>query len=465
MQVKKFEASSVVEALHQVKRDLGPDAIILSTQETKKSITGQKMFTVVAAVTDSQFKKKEMAQQKLGAIFDERVQPQSAVRQKAFIENVYHGVERAHQKRNQVITQTPYIDIDDGQSEAPMAAQAPTQAPNQMSAPQAPVETTANLTRVKQAARDAFKSSLNSEFFKKEKKTEDSALLPDHMLKAIAQSKNIGPLAPEMIVSMIQRLNQCGVSNEICDHLQDLAIRELGANSNRKAVVDAWFAKWILNRVKVAEAQDSSQVEFFVGPHGAGKTSALVKLATHHVINEQKSVAIITCDLNKVGGVEQLRVFSRILNAPVYVAQNVQDIEAQLGQLQGYDKVFIDTPGISLSNMQELDFMRSVAQCNTSLKKRTHLVISALTKANDLGGVLKRFRVAEFDDLVVTNIDQTSQHGVLLNIQEKIDMPFHSFGIGSDIVDGFEFASRERVLDLIFKLTKRSGDRANDSRI
>ena len=47
----------------------------------------------------------------------------------------------------------------------------------------------------------------------------------------------------------------------------------------------------------------------------------------------------------------------------------------------------------------------------------------------------------------------------------KMQKPFHSFGIGSDIVDGFEIASRERVLDLIFKLTTKIGERAHDSRI
>lgn len=454
MQVKKYEADSVIEALRQVKNDLGPDAIVLSTQEAKKSTIGGKKFIVVAAVTDNQFKKKELAEKKLGDIFENKVQKQSAQKQKAFIESVYSGVERQHEKRNRQITQTRYIDIDDSRAAEPVPSAVGSTVDSSVQ----------SKTRVKQAAQEAFKTSLASDFFKKEPQENDS-LLPDDILHAVVNKTTNQLSTPEHIQAMIQRLKSCGVSTEVCEQLTTLSIRELGAHAERKPLVDSWFAKWILNQVQVSDFNSQERLECFVGPHGSGKTTALVKLATHYVVNEQKSVAIITTDLNKVGAVEQLRVYSRILNAPVFVVANTNELQAKINELGQFDKIFVDTPGISLSNMSELDFMRAVAHISPTQGKKVHLVISALTKAGDLGGILKRFRVSEFSDVIVSNIDQTSQHGILLNIQEKIGMPFHSFGIGSDIVDGFEIASRERVLDLIFKLTKRTGERTHDSRI
>ena len=158
-------------------------------------------------------------------------------------------------------------------------------------------------------------------------------------------------------------------------------------------------------------------------------------------------------------------MYSRILNIPVFIASSMADLQMKVHQLDGYDSILIDTPGISLANMEEVDFVRNLAALDTSKEKRIHLVISALTKSSDLGSILKRFRVAQFDDIVVSNIDQTTQHGILINIQDKIDAPFHSFGIGADIVDGFEFATKERVLDLIFKLTKMNGEKAHGDTI
>lgn len=450
MQVKKYEASSVIEALQEVKRELGPDAIIISTQEAKRSLPGSKKFVVVAAVPDHQLKKKELAEKKLGDVYSSKVINQSAQKQKMFIENVYRGLEKKHEARNRTITQTPYIDIDE--TEAPVTPTVTESAPATMESPQT------NVARVKAAAKEAFKSSLQSDFFKTE----------EPPVQQIAQFNPAHPQKPPQVAgplaSMVKRLKACGVSAQICDDLVKIAERELEGQMHRRAIVDSWFAKWILSQTAVAEASPA-KVEFFVGPHGAGKTSSLVKMATHFVMNENKSVAVITTDLNKVGAVEQLRVYSRILNVPVYVVRNLAQLHEKIDEFSQYDKVLIDTPGISLSNIEELDFMRGIAQVAQSFSSQVHLVLSALTKEKDLGGILKRFRVAETKDLIVTNIDQTSQHGILVNIQQKSPLPFHSFGIGSDIVDGFEMATRERVLDLVFKLTKQTGDKLNGSRI
>lgn len=449
MQVKKYEASSVLEALKRVKEDLGPDAIILSTKEVKSGVVGQKKFHVVAAVTDTQMKKKELAEQKLGRVYEEKVQSQSARGQKMFIENVFNNIERQHKNKNHQITKTRYIDIDESEEEI-QVPQVPVAAK-----PETKAQPASGTARVKEAAKKAFQSSLTSDFF-----NNDSALLDDEAIDAMRIKKPAKREVPVHVANMVQRLKACGVSPTTLTELEGKAQTALGASCDRKALVDSWFAKWILHKIQVA-APSNRQLEVFVGPDGSGKTTSLVKLATHYVVNEQKTVAIVTTDLNKVGAVEQLRVYSRILNAPVIVASSIEDAQSKISELSQFDKILLDTPGISLSNMNELDFMRGIAGIHAD--KTIHLVISALTKANDLGGLLKRFRVAQFNDVVVTNIDQTTQHGILLNIQEKIGMPFHSFGIGSDIVDGFEYASRERVLDLIFKLTKRIGETAHDS--
>ncbi len=453
MHVKKFEASSVIDALKEVKKELGPDAIILSTQEAKRSVTGAKKFIVVAAVSETQLKKKEMAEQQLANVYQGKVQEQSAIKQKLFIENVYRGIEQKHEARNRKITSTPYIDIDDSH-------EASTQAASPAAKATAPAS---GLTRVKQAAQEAFKTSLSSEFFREE--TPQEELLDDHVLQAVVNQSKAAYQTPEHVERMLQRLKACGVMPEVCKNLKQACLQQLGQEVTRRALVDSWFAKNILSKVHVNNGVSEEVVEVFVGPHGSGKTSTLVKLATHYVMQEHKSVAIVTTDLNKVGGVEQLRVYSRILNTPVFVVRDAKELEHKIQELGGYEKILIDTPGISLSSLEELDFMRVVAQMRTTGGCRVHLVISALTKEKDLGGILKRFRVSNFHDVVVTNVDQTTQHGILLNIQEIIKKPFHSFGIGSDIVDGFEVASRERVLDLIFKLSKQIGDRSNDSRL
>jgi flagellar biosynthesis protein FlhF len=84
----------------------------------------------------------------------------------------------------------------------------------------------------------------------------------------------------------------------------------------------------------------------------------------------------------------------------------------------------------------------------------THLCVSATAKDGDAEEIARRYRALEPQDLVFTNLDQSAQHGVIFNLQKRTGLPLHSFGIGHRIPEDFEAASKERVLDLIFKLTK-----------
>ncbi len=452
MQVKKFEAASIIEALQKVKIELGPDAIILSTQEMKRSLGSPQKYTVVAAVSEGQLRKKEMAEKKMGSFFDSKVKNQSAHKQKQFIESVYKGVEKKAIDKNRVFTQTPYIDIIDSQDSS--------KPQNSVATP----EPVSSAKRVKQAVRDAFRTSLDSELLTENQRNALTRSAPP-LTSMTAPTVIKTPELPEPVSKMIQRLKACGVAPELCQQLLSMIQQEIGPHLGRKAIVDSWFAKWILNHTSVCEKDSQHAIEVFVGPHGSGKTTSLLKLASHYIVQEQKDVAIITTDLQKVGAVEQLRVFSRILNVPLYVVRNVRDLNQKIQELSSCDKILIDTQGMNLGNMEELEVMQSLSQVDSIRNKRIHLVVSALAKSSDLGALLKRFRVSQFNDLIVTNIDQTTQHGILINIQDKVQSPFHSFGIGSDIVDGFEFASKERVLDLVFRLTKTIGDKSNDSRI
>jgi flagellar biosynthesis protein FlhF len=41
-----------------------------------------------------------------------------------------------------------------------------------------------------------------------------------------------------------------------------------------------------------------------------------------------------------------------------------------------------------------------------------------------------------------------------MNFQERFKVPLHSFGIGTRVPEDFEFATKERVVDFLFKISK-----------
>src|SRR3954467_5755563 len=67
MQVKKFEAPTIQEALEVIKRELGPEAIILQTKQYKRGfgLMSRASVEVTAAVSERSLQKKNFVEQRL----------------------------------------------------------------------------------------------------------------------------------------------------------------------------------------------------------------------------------------------------------------------------------------------------------------------------------------------------------------------------------------------------------------
>jgi len=75
MQVKKFEAPTLQEALDTIKRELGPEAIILQTKQNRRGfgLMSKGSVEVTAAVSDRSRKKKEVLEKRLPEQYSQSV--------------------------------------------------------------------------------------------------------------------------------------------------------------------------------------------------------------------------------------------------------------------------------------------------------------------------------------------------------------------------------------------------------
>lgn len=253
---------------------------------------------------------------------------------------------------------------------------------------------------------------------------------------------------------MFQRLVDAGVTVDHAVEILAGAAKEIDpVQMKKKPIVDAWVARFFLSNVSTVASPWAGRIHLFVGGAGSGKTSHLVKAASHLVVNEKKKVAILTTDSFKVGAVDQLKIYCQILNVPFAVIRNRKDWDWVLSQLSHIDHILVDFPGLQLKTIEEIHLLKSLLP-PPQTQAMTHLCVSATTKDGDAYEIARRYKVAEFNDLVFTNLDQSVQHGVIYNLHRKTGKPLHSFGIGNRIPEDFELATKERVLDLIFKLSR-----------
>lgn len=249
-----------------------------------------------------------------------------------------------------------------------------------------------------------------------------------------------------------QKLIEAGVNAELVAEILTRASQEIDSiHAKKSSIVEAWVAKWFLQNISVCARPLSGKTHVFVGPMGGGKTSQLVKTAAQLVIRDKKRIAVVSTDTTKVGAIDQLKIYCQILNVPFAVVRDKADWQWLEPQLQNVDHILVDSPGVALTAVDEIQHLRGVMP---SLEgAQVHLCLSSSMKEPDALEAVRRFRIVQPTDLVFTALDMSVQHGVIATVQLRSGLPLHSFGNGPRVPEDFEVATKERVLDLLFKLS------------
>ena len=480
MQVKKFEARTMKEALEMVKTQLGPDAIILSARDNNKSygLVGEGSVEITAAVSEETLQKKKFTESKMREQDKERFQKIPARQQKEFIHKM---VEKHVQKNAQPpqITQRRYIDIDEEELESSRqqrvseekvkaAARRALQAFNEQERGPAPKanqqygrgavapKTQAPVANI---AVPAAKAKDNDEVRALKSEIENLRQVISNfqqMPQTFAGSHHPGAdYGISYDLSFVyEKLMKAGVSPEIAAEMLTEAQETIPAlKLKNKSLVEAWVARRVLDTTQIVSQPSQGKIHCFVGPAGAGKTSTLIKMASHMVVREGKKVALFTTDTFKVGAADQMKIYAQILNVPFSVIRSQADWGNLIRYLANVDCVLVDFTGLSLKNNDEMQMLRSLLPPG-SMSPQVHLVLSANAKDSDATELGRRYSVLGFKDVIFSGLDESTQHGTVYNFQKRFQVPLHSFGIGPRVPEDYEFATKERLLDLIFRITQ-----------
>jgi flagellar biosynthesis protein FlhF len=468
MQVKKFEARTMKEALEMVKTQLGPDAIILSARDNNKSygLVGEGSVEITAAVSEETLQKKKFAESKLRQQDVQRFQASSARQQRELINKMVDK----HVQQNQApapITQRRYIDIEDeaqlarhkqvAEERVRNAAQRALSAFNAQetfgaapaSVKKAPTPVAAKVHRPQGENEEVL--ALRSEIASLKQVINQFQQMPQNFI-------GTHPGADYGInydLSFVyDKLTKAGMAAEIAAELLTTAQETLPAlKLKNKSLVEAWVARHVLDNTKISQNPTQGKIHCFVGPAGAGKTSALIKMASQMVVREGKKIALFTTDTFKVGAADQMKIYAQILNVPFSVIRSQQDWTNLMRYLANVDAVLVDYTGLSLKSNEELQMLKSLLP-PAALNPNIHLVLSTNSKDSDATELGRRYSVLGYKDAIFTGLDESTQHGTIYNFMKRFDIPLHSFGIGSRVPEDFEYATKERLLDLIFKITQ-----------
>jgi flagellar biosynthesis protein FlhF len=212
----------------------------------------------------------------------------------------------------------------------------------------------------------------------------------------------------------------------------------------------------LVNRVLGSQLRVSGPIEAmpgktrvvaFIGPTGVGKTTTLVKLASQYALVHQMKVALLTADTYRIGAVEQLRIYRDIMDIPFEAVNSPEEVGPAIKRYADRDLIFFDTAGRSPQNRRQITDLKAFLEA--AKPSETHLCVSATTKNADLLPIVGKFGLVPVNRFLVTKLDETRSHGLLLNLAANFQVPISYLTTGQNVPNDIEVASPERMAELV----------------
>ena len=450
MLVKTFQAASMSEALRMVKAEMGPDAMILSTKKEKTGgVLGffcKNVYRVTAAIDPV---RKPVPQQAA-------MTPAEPVSTPAAFSAAYR--EQPERQR------TAKEDLENSML-APLA--------RELRELREKVESLSRREEASaerqggDAAPDAEEGGLSLKNIPRGDLEESKKLLLNTLAKSQDGAvKNVQwptvPDAPpaeqlcgaELLPedsALAEELRQSGISTElirrILDTLNTLPVE--GGNQTIKGRLGETFGRLIKFAGTLKLRKNSPRVIALVGPTGVGKTTTTAKLAAMYALNRGNKVALITMDIFRVGAVEQLKTYSRIMGIPLDVASTPKELEKAVEKHADCDLIFIDTAGRSHKDKEKLDEMKNFL--DNKIPIEVYLCLSATTKDRELEEILNRFGIFQISKVVFTKIDESESFGNMINLLMKDNLQIAYFTTGQRVPEDIEVATSAKLAEMILK--------------
>lgn len=393
MELKKFYADNMQDALKKIKSDLGPDAVIISSKMVRpskglKGLFSKKMIEVVVSYDETDYKKKP--------VFT-NIKP-------VFSEN------------------KPVFSINPAGPE--------------------PKENFYDLVTDMQAPK-IREQSANAGLDEKIGEIKD--ILSQFSDKIGYYNNVTEPNFSAEVKTLYRRLLDNDFerdhANEICLETQQIAEKMKAKPDDvlRSILKDTLGQPHYVQHTKYRQ-----KVVMLVGPTGVGKTTTLVKLASFMTYKDKLNVGIINTDVYRVAAQEHLKAYSEILNTTLRTIYKPEEIKDALRDMDKMDVVLIDTAG-KLSKDQayqkELKTLVEVGDID-----EIYLTVSASTSEKVLRAILKDFEFLKNFNIIVTKMDEVQSRGVLFYISKISRRPLSYITTGQNVPDDIQQVKPDEVV-------------------
>ncbi len=223
-------------------------------------------------------------------------------------------------------------------------------------------------------------------------------------------------------------------------------------NDKASAWIKTTLAKNLITVEDETEVLDQGGIFALIGPTGVGKTTTMAKLAARYVMKHgTQDLGLITTDAYRVGGYEQLRIYGKILGVMVHAVKDEADLKIALGELKNKHTILIDTVGVSQRDHMVAEQISMLSSNNTPIKRL--LCLNATSTGETLADVIKAYKGKGLDGCIITKIDEAATIGNVLDVIIREKLKLYYTTNGQRVPEDIHLANKQQLIEHALELS------------
>ncbi len=446
MDIRTFRASTLQEALEQVRETLGPDAAVLHTREVKRSRLGFFSSSLIEVEASIELPANSRLSRPIASAHQPPPSRVAAIHSAIAARTADSAIDSeglsAHAFEDDLhVKATDNPKVHGVAGTVALTGSKPRPAANRG-------ERMAGAL-AGQDVDEALAVNVRSKSRRVSADAESGATLSN---EPFDDQKNDSRARSTAVIDGLTTMLDAGVDPVVAKSLMRAAVENLTSEQmNDALLLQGRICQLVGKSLRIAEPimvkQNEQVVVAMVGSAGVGKTTTLAKIAKTVQIDQSCEVGLLTMDIFRPGAVDQLLQYAESLDATLEVVSAANQFLPALQRLKHCDIIFIDTAGRSPNDLEQIQVLQEIL--DAAQPTSVQLVVSATSSTSHIRAAVQQFSPLHPTGLVITKLDEAIDFGSWLDVLQQIELPVSYIGYGQHVPQDIMPANRRRLANFL----------------